>query len=547
MQRRHRNAAARIAAALVISICLFSHLGAIGFVGPDEPRYAWISRAMAETGDWVTPRLYGSPWFEKPILYYCASAAGFLLHLPAEWAGRLPSALAAFATALVLSWLAGKHYGGAAGTAQNPATLAPLLFSTTVGAIGFARAATPDMLFAGSITLAMVSAASVLRCAGALRSKANEPSIPSCRTVLPIVMFGSFLGLAVLAKGPAALVLASGAIGLWAFATKQWRAAGRVAHPFAIASFCVVALPWYILCAIRNPSFVRVFLFQHNFERYVSPMFQHRQPFWFFVPIILLALFPWTILLIPVVRESLRIWREKSWSNSPGLYFACWAFFPVLFFSFSQSKLPGYILPAVPPLALLTAISLARLSARSASSLGWTLVLMGITWIALVLSAACWTKRLPANALASTGHALIAPLVIAVATGLAILLMGILRKANGVLLSVLSVTLIVETAGMNVLPSLDPYISGRWHAELLSNDRRLDRLFSFHLQRSWNYGLAFYLRREVPEWSPKDPEAALVLTTPAGLEELKKLGRFRGTLDEVETGILYVPVEPMQH
>jgi 4-amino-4-deoxy-L-arabinose transferase-like glycosyltransferase len=276
-------------------------------------------------------------------------------------------------------------------------------------------------------------------------------------------------------------------------------------------------------------------------------MFQHRQPFWFFVPVVLFALFPWTILLIPVVQDSLRVWREKSWSNSPGLYFACWAFFPVLFFSFSQSKLPGYILPAVPPLALLTAISLARLSARSVSSLGWTFVLMGTTWIALALSATRWMKRLPANALASSGHTLLAPLVIAVVTGLAIFLMGISRKADGVLLSILSVTLIVETAGMNVLPSLDPYISGRWHAELLSNDRRLDRLFSFHLQRSWNYGLAFYLRREVAEWSPKDPEAALVLTTPVGLEELRKLGRFRGTLDEVETGILYVPVEPAQH
>lgn len=547
MQRRHTNAAAHIAAALVISICLFSHLGAIGFVGPDEPRYAWISRAMAETGDWVTPRLYGSPWFEKPILYYWASAAGFLLHLPAEWAARLPSALAALATALALSWLAWKHYGGAADTGQNPVVLTPVIFSTTVGAIAFARAATPDMLFAASIALAMASAASVLRRAGALRSTASEPSVASRRTLLPILMFGGFLGLAVLAKGPATVVLAGGAIGLWAFATKQWRAAVRVAHPVAIASFCVVALPWYILCALRNPSFVRVFIFQHNFERFVSPIFQHRQPFWFFVPVVLIALLPWTVLLIPVAQSSLRVWREESWSNSPGLYFACWAFFPVLFFSFSQSKLPSYILPAVPPLALLTAISLARLLVRSLSSLRWILVLMGSTWIALALSAAHWMSRLPANALASSGHALRAPLVIAVAGGLAILLMGILRKAGGVLLSVLCVTLIVEMAGIGVLPSLDPNISGRWHAELLSNDRHPDRLFSFHLQRSWNYGLAFYLRREVPEWSPKDPEAALLLTTPIGLEELKKLGRFRGTLDEAETGILYVPVEPAPH
>src|SRR5579863_1166513 len=100
-----------LAAALIILICLFSHLGAIGLVGPDEPRYAWVARAMAATGDWVTPRLYGQPWFEKPILYYWAAAIGFDLHLPAEWAARWPSAFAALAAALAIGWLGGKHYG----------------------------------------------------------------------------------------------------------------------------------------------------------------------------------------------------------------------------------------------------------------------------------------------------------------------------------------------------------------------------------------------------------------------------------------------------
>jgi 4-amino-4-deoxy-L-arabinose transferase-like glycosyltransferase len=107
------NLAEIFSAVAVIGICLFSHLGALGFVGPDEPRYAWIARAMAQTGDWVTPRLYGSPWFEKPILYYWAAALGFALRLPAEWAARLPSAIAALAAALAIAWLGKKHYGSA--------------------------------------------------------------------------------------------------------------------------------------------------------------------------------------------------------------------------------------------------------------------------------------------------------------------------------------------------------------------------------------------------------------------------------------------------
>ena len=125
---------------------------------------------MAATGDWVTPRLYGQPWFEKPVLYYWAGAIGFLLHLPAEWALRLPSALGALAAAFAIGWLARKHYGGSAAHVTDLAVLAPLLFSTTVAAIGFARAATPDMLFSASIALAMASAATVLRYSGSLRA-----------------------------------------------------------------------------------------------------------------------------------------------------------------------------------------------------------------------------------------------------------------------------------------------------------------------------------------------------------------------------------------
>ncbi|MGA8981212.1 MAG: hypothetical protein WB470_00935, partial [Candidatus Acidiferrales bacterium] len=88
---QQRNLAAATGAAIVSFVCLFSHLGALGLVGPDEPRYVWIARAVAQTGDWVTPTLYGKPWFEKPALYYWAATIGFRLHLPAEWAARLPS------------------------------------------------------------------------------------------------------------------------------------------------------------------------------------------------------------------------------------------------------------------------------------------------------------------------------------------------------------------------------------------------------------------------------------------------------------------------
>ncbi len=537
--------------AAAIGICLFGSLGAFGLVGPDEPRYVWIARAMAETGDWVTPRLYGQPWFEKPILYYWAAAIGFLLHLSPEWAARLPSALAALAAALAIAWLAGKHYGGDANSLSSPVLLAPLIFSTSVAAIGFARAATPDMLFSASITLAMASAADVSRQSGALRAADTE--LRGGRgDVWSLVLFGAFLGLAVLAKGPAAIILAGGAIGLWALATKQWRAAFRVAHPFAIAAFCIVALPWYVLCAIRNADFLRVFLWQHNFERYVTPIFEHRQPFWYFGPIALLALLPWTVLLWPVAQEGLRLLREKSWTNSPGFFFACWAIVPVVFFSLSQSKLPGYVLPAIPPLALLCSIAAVRALNRS---LRVNAVLAGIlaaTWILLVGAGFHGVRRLVGgNFSAGDTPAHIAfirslPLAGVIFAALIMIAVSFFRRPL-VAIPMLAFCLAanVEIVSLAELPTFDAFYSARPHAEFMRNDQRPDRIFTYQLSRSWTYGLAFYFRRELPEWSPDDPTPALVLTTPKGLEQIRRLGRFSGDLEETQAGLVYVPVGPI--
>jgi 4-amino-4-deoxy-L-arabinose transferase-like glycosyltransferase len=532
---------------LVAFICLFTGLGAFGLVGPDEPRYAWIARAMAESGDWVTPRLYGQPWFEKPALYYWVTAIGLRLNLQPEWAARLPSALAALAAALAIGWLGWKHYDGEESFLQRPAFLAPLIFSTSVAAIGFSRAATPDMLFSAFVTLAMACAASVLQGRQALRAAESATSGAPPREMLTVALFGAFLGLAVLAKGPAGVLLAGGALALWAFATSQWRTAFRLAHPAAIGAFCVVALPWYILCAVRNPDFMRVFIFQHNFQRYLTPVFQHKQPFWFFGWITLLAMLPWAVLLIPAAHEGLRLWREKTWLRSPGFFFACWAIFPILFFSASQSKLPGYILPAIPALALILSVAMIRAFQRSRSAS--LLVAAGVDFFWLVLAIFVLAKArglsIWESELAGSLHLAEAALLLSVFVLFLILRAGS-RQNLGVLAATCSLLVAATVlASLRVLPALDPYLSARPYAVFLRHDLRPDRIFTFHLNRSWNYGLAFYFQRELPEWSPEDPEPALVLTTRKGLQEIENAGRFQGELNEAEKGILYVPVGPL--
>jgi 4-amino-4-deoxy-L-arabinose transferase-like glycosyltransferase len=221
-------------------VCYFSHLGAIGFVGPDEPRYAWIARAMAETGDWITPRLYGKPWFEKPPLYYWGAAVSFKLFGESEAAARLPSALAALLGTLALAWLAWRVYSA------ETARWLLLLLPTTVGMIGFSHAAATDMPFSGTLTCAMVAAAVLLGVIpfpnqdSALTAEVElnlfrSPALTNRTTLVAAALFGFFLGRAVLAKGPAAIILCGGAVFFWALATRRWRDTLRLLHPAGIA------------------------------------------------------------------------------------------------------------------------------------------------------------------------------------------------------------------------------------------------------------------------------------------------------------------------
>jgi 4-amino-4-deoxy-L-arabinose transferase-like glycosyltransferase len=188
---------------LLLYVCLFSGLGALGLVGPDEPRYAAIARAMSETHDWVTPRLWGTPWFEKPVLYYWTAGIAMRLFGVSEFAARLPSALAALLAVIAVTWTALRSYG------LGAAWYSLLMLPTSVAMIGFSRAASPDMLFAGLLTGAMAVAVEILQ-------------KPRPGPILRIA-FGFFLGAAVLAKGPAGVVLAGGAALLWAALSRQWR------------------------------------------------------------------------------------------------------------------------------------------------------------------------------------------------------------------------------------------------------------------------------------------------------------------------------------
>lgn len=514
-----KNAAAAILAAAILWICLFSGLASIGLVGPDEPRYAWIARNMAETSNWVTPILYGKPWFEKPILYYWSAAIGFkFLHSP-EWAARLPSSLAALAAVLAMAWLAWRRYGG------STAWAVLLILPTCFGVIGFSRAAAPDMLFAASLALAMACAASVV---------SKNPSFPPGeeasrpRDKAALILLGVWLGAATLAKGPAAMILAGGSVVLWALFTGRLKTAIRMLHPLAIVGFAVVALPWYVMCSLRNPDFFRVFILQHNFGRYLTPEFHHRQPFWFFVPIILAGILPWLALLGGVAIDTRRIWRERAQADSLGAFIGCWVVFPLLFFSLSQSKLPGYILPAIPPLALLLAHSYARRMSSAPRAARWTGVATGALWIALALAAPRLVRGLPTNAFASgeLHHLTETVFWVAIGAGILIILLSALRRFfPAAIICAVCVAALTLYANRSVLPKVDPYISSRALARIvplpLPNSPRGVPLIG--VNRNCEYGVRFY-RPEISfvTWDEQTPADSMnsftgyALTGPEG-------------------------------
>ncbi len=492
-------------------ICYFHNLGVIGLVGPDEPRYAWIARAMVETGDWITPRLYGKPWFEKPVLYYWGAALSFKLFGVSDAAARLPSAASALLATLAMAWL-GLRVCGA-----ETARWLLLLLPTTVGMIGFSHAAATDMPFAAALTIAMVFAARLLGLFPVSSSSSDSfislASSISCTSLL----FGFFLGLAVLAKGPAAIILSGGGVLLWAIFTKRWRDAFRCLHPIAIASFCLTALPWYILCARRNPDFFRVFIIEHNFKRFLTPEFQHIQPFWFYIPIVLIAFLPWTVLLVWSVGKGLYTWRHTRQLSPFGIFLLTWAVFCVIFFSASQSKLPGYILPAIPPIGLLLARSYDCFVDCPARAFRRIQCVGGA--VSLLVAFELWTIPFSASRIhahGATGAGWVLSLL-----GLANLILAIPPKKpfSGLVipqmcvLPVMIVVFLFRPLAADFLPR-DP--SGKSLATEIQKIQRAGAApdldyYVARMKRGQQFSLSFYLHREIQDWESVHPADGFVI------------------------------------
>ncbi len=328
----NRNLAAALAVAVILATALYLlPIPQRGLVGPDEPRYASIARHMSESGDWVTPNLWGEPWFEKPAMLFWLGGVGHAAGLQSYV--RVPVALLSLAFLGFFWWKVRESFGiGAAATAT-------CILGTSAGWVAYSDAGVfdaPVTVFASAALL------SLLPWVSGSDSGVSRHLIP----------FGALLGLGTLSKGLVAPVVAI--LALIPGVLRRPRRIQALLGPRALIPFAAVCLPWYAACYWRNGRvFVDEFIVRHHLERFFSSSLEHVQPWWFFAPVLLTFLLPWTPLLFGLDRSAL--WRE------PGLRFlAAWAFGPILFFSLSVNKLPAYILPSLPPLAILLALTWRR-------------------------------------------------------------------------------------------------------------------------------------------------------------------------------------------
>ena len=485
----------------------------LGLVGADEPRYAQIAHEMLVRFDsahtlkgrldaCVTPYLYGHPWLEKPALYYWRAMFLFQDFGVHDWSARLPSTTFAFImAALIYLHMRRFRPGGHLDAA--------LITVACAGIMGFARGASTDMQMAAPLAIGLLGWYAWYE--------------TGSKFWLYDIYF--FTGLATLAKGPVAPLLAALIIIAFAFLRKEWNILPRSLWWPGIVLYFAMVLPWFIAVQHQNPTFFREFFLEHNLQRFATDRYQHSQPFWYYLVVMLLALMPWTVLAVRALTDgiltSVAEWRlrysraGKCLPTRPGDAFpeflVLWAFIPVLFFSFSESKLPGYILPAIPPITILTGDYLFR---RRQPGLN--------RWLLLGHAAVCATTTMTVlllpwfvshNMAMPPLHALTAAALAAIGAGLLILVVtkgfGVawLRPATCWILVVLVLFIygvgpffgIPEvSATKRVIHVLDRTYSARPLAAKLAEVAPANETVAvFHVRRDVEFGLAFYRNDEM--------------------------------------------------
>jgi 4-amino-4-deoxy-L-arabinose transferase-like glycosyltransferase len=465
----------------------------IGFVGADEPRYAQVAREMLAHHDYVTPILYGMPWLEKPALFYWRAMFSFEEFGVHGWAARLPST--SFGLALVLLIFLHMRRFRLGGHIH-----AALITVSCAAIIGFARGASTDMQMAAPV------------CIGLLGWYAWYET--GSKFWLFDLYF--FVGAGTLAKGPIAPAIALATILLFAGLRAEWSVIRRSFWWPGMLLYLAIVLPWFIAVQKRNPDFLRVFFLQHNLERFATDRFHHHQPVWYYVPVLVLGLVPWTVLsgaaFVDAVRGAVAEWRVRRdanrylWLPRTGDAFpeflVLWALVPFVFFSFSGSKLPGYILPSIPAVTILTGDYLNRVRKRG---LPRSLTVAHSLFVGMVTSAVLLLPGFIADGnRVPTGKPLHVALALGFAVATFLLLMGwffdAFRLRTATMVPTVCLLFFLLHFNGKLLDDLysarplDRQIRAMAQQDPLA---RADSIAVFNTRRDIEYGIAFYRNQKV--------------------------------------------------
>lgn len=338
---------------LVACCAYFYGLGNFPFIGPDEPRYAEVAREMYARSDPVTPTLGGRTWFEKPALPYWMMMAAYSLFGAGEWAARVGFVLTGLLSVLVLYWIGARTERAAKDKEEVRwlAVASGIAAASSAGLILFSHGVNFDI----PLTLTTTTA---LACFLAFELDEEEGK---GRLLLAGFYVGT--GAALLAKGLVGFIITFGVVLAYYVLRRAWpRKPVLSSLVWGVPLTLLVASVWYAPVVARHGwAFIDEFIVRQHFARYTSNKYHHPQPFYFYIPVILLFALPWTFYLI----ESAASARHWTWHAPDALskyrvFALCWLIVPVLFFSASGSKLPGYVLPALPGAVLLAGERVAR-------------------------------------------------------------------------------------------------------------------------------------------------------------------------------------------
>jgi len=320
---------------ITAGVLFFAGLGRLPLIEPDEGRNAEVGREMLVSGDWITPHFNSFAVLDKPAVFFWMVAASLKTFGVSEGAARLPSALMAAATMLLVWFLARRMFGDSAGLRAG------IIFAACPLALALAREVIFDMTLTFLVTVAMVAF---------WLAEENNFLVPW----FDALMFAA-MGLAVITKGFVGILIPLVAIGIYEAARGRWREWLRLRWGLGLLVFFAVALPWFIAVSIRNPDFPRYAFWNESLKRFATGAARRGGGIFYYLPVFLGGFFPWSFFLLFAGWHRLRRWRElKQEAGRPILFLLCWAAWIFVFFTLSHSKLPTYFLPAVVPLSILT-------------------------------------------------------------------------------------------------------------------------------------------------------------------------------------------------